>query len=62
MADYAYVMHGKVFKFSEDKGSALKVSVFISFGGLILMIRGEPDQLSKLKLDSRVYLLMRKED
>jgi len=56
--DYEYVMYGKVFKCLEDKSS--KVSVFVSFGGLLMMLKGDAAQLDKIALDSRIYLLMRK--
>ena len=34
--------------------------VYVSFGGLLMRLRGDPRHLQKLQLDSRVYLLMRK--
>ena len=35
-------------------------AIFVSFGGLLMKLKGEPQHLSKLVLDSRIYLLMRK--
>lgn len=35
-------------------------SVFVSFGGLLMHLRGDESNLKNLDLDSRVYLLMRK--
>lgn len=58
---YDYVMHGKIFKLQESKASqGLKCSVYVSFGGLLMLLTGEPKQLASLELDKRVYLLMRK--
>jgi DNA-directed RNA polymerase I, II, and III subunit RPABC3 len=55
---YDYVMYGKIFKYSEESDG--KVSVYISFGGLLLGITGGPTVLSNLKMDERVYLLLKK--
>jgi DNA-directed RNA polymerase I, II, and III subunit RPABC3 len=55
---FDYVMHGKIFKYQEESDG--KVSVYISFGGLLLGITGEPSHLSTLVIDDRVYLLMKK--
>lgn len=57
---YDYVMHGKIFKYSEETGG--KVTVYSSFGGLLFGITGEPSHLSNLVLDDRIYLLMKKLD
>eukprot|EP00730_Choanoeca_flexa_P014035 TRINITY_DN5985_c0_g1_i2.p1 TRINITY_DN5985_c0_g1~~TRINITY_DN5985_c0_g1_i2.p1 ORF type:complete len:155 (+),score=6.66 TRINITY_DN5985_c0_g1_i2:27-467(+) len=58
---YDYVMHGKVYRIEEqDQGQQL--SVFVSFGGLLMRLRGDTSSLSKpgLDIDSSQYLLMRK--
>ena len=58
---YDYVMHGKIFKLQESQASqGLKCSVYVSFGGLLMLLTGEPKQLASLELDKRVYLLIRK--
>jgi DNA-directed RNA polymerase I, II, and III subunit RPABC3 len=70
---YEYVMYGKVYKYADASGAATaagggqrgsgataKVEVYISFGGLLMCLKGEPNNLSNLLLDQRVYLLMRK--
>lgn len=58
---YEYVMYGKLYKYQEDTTSGqLRVEVYISFGGLLMLLKGDPSHLEGLKLDSRVYLLMRK--
>ncbi|CAM6043593.1 unnamed protein product [Sphagnum compactum] len=73
---YEYVMYGKVYKWADasaaataaaaaaggrrGSGSTAKVEVYISFGGLLMCLKGEPNNLSNLFLDQRVYLLMRK--
>jgi DNA-directed RNA polymerase I, II, and III subunit RPABC3 len=55
--DYDYVMHGTVYKFEE--GSDDKISVYVSFGGLLLCLEGGYRNLSSLKQEN-VYLLMRR--
>lgn len=57
---YEYVMNGKIFKLTEENDG--KVSVHISFGGLIMGITGDPKHLNLLNLDERLYLLMKKVD
>eukprot|EP01105_Mastigella_eilhardi_P006964 TRINITY_DN18456_c0_g1_i1.p2 TRINITY_DN18456_c0_g1~~TRINITY_DN18456_c0_g1_i1.p2 ORF type:complete len:155 (-),score=56.36 TRINITY_DN18456_c0_g1_i1:51-485(-) len=56
---YEYVMYGKVFKWIEEKAPSQKVSVLVSFGGLLMMLTGDPRNLQQLELDSHIYLLMR---
>ena len=60
LENYEYVMNGKVFKLTEEVHA--KVTVHISFGGLILGITGDPMHLTSLNLDERVYFLMKKVD
>lgn len=55
--DYDYVMYGTVYKFEE--GAEDKISVYVSFGGLLLCLEGGYRNLSSLKQEN-VYLLMRR--
>lgn len=58
---FEYVMHGLLYKISEEKPkSGVKVVVYISFGGLQLMIRGAPVRMHRYKVDQRLFLLLRK--
>lgn len=57
---YEYVMHGKVFKISGLTGVGSNIECYASFGGLLMCVKGESRNLSKLELDQRVYLLIRK--
>ncbi|KAF7137925.1 hypothetical protein RHSIM_Rhsim07G0045700 [Rhododendron simsii] len=58
---FEYVMHGLLYKMSEDDSSGtVKVIAYISFGGLQLMLKGDPSHMSEFKLDQRLFLLMRK--
>jgi DNA-directed RNA polymerase I, II, and III subunit RPABC3 len=60
---YEYVMYGLVYKYQSEtanKEAGVKVSVFVSFGGLLMKLTGDPAKLNVLEVDSKVYLLMRK--
>jgi DNA-directed RNA polymerase I, II, and III subunit RPABC3 len=58
MEKFDYVMHGKIFKYSEERNG--EISIYASFGGLLFGITGEPSHLSNLSMDERVYLLLKK--
>ena len=36
------------------------VELYVSFGGLLMRLKGDARHLAKLSLDTRVYLLLRK--
>lgn len=55
--DYDYVMYGTVYKFEETSDD--KISVYVSFGGLLLCIEGGYRNLSNLKQEN-LYLLIRR--
>ena len=61
MDEYEYVMHGRVFKYMDRAAAGqTKVEVTVSFGGLLLQLRGDPQKLDALELDSNLFLLMKK--
>lgn len=55
--DYDYVMYGTVYKFEENEGSD-QMTVYISFGGLLMCLQGGYRSLSNLKQEN-AYILMR---
>ncbi|RYR22901.1 hypothetical protein Ahy_B03g068190 isoform A [Arachis hypogaea] len=57
--NFEYVMHGKLYKITEDS-TRENVEVLISFGGLLMMMKGDPSHCNKFELDQKLYLLMRK--
>lgn len=59
---YDYVMHGKLYKISEESksGQVPKVEIYASFGGLLMLLKGDPSSAANLELDQRLFLLMRK--
>lgn len=58
---FEYVMYGKVFKIEDTAGSKLSCSVIISFGGLLLQLKGSYKHLNYITKGSNVYLLITKE-
>lgn len=61
MDNYEYVMFGKVFKYKDsNQGGVMRVEVFVSFGGLLMQLSGDPKKLEALEVDDNIYLLMRK--
>ncbi|XP_077247340.1 DNA-directed RNA polymerases II and V subunit 8A-like [Tasmannia lanceolata] len=58
---FEYVMHGKLYKISEEgSGINVKVEIYASFGGLLMLLKGDPNNVSHFELDQRLFLLMRK--
>ncbi|XP_059630472.1 DNA-directed RNA polymerases II and V subunit 8A-like [Cornus florida] len=58
---FEYVMHGKLFKFAEErKGSEVKAEIYVSFGGLLMMLRGDTSIAAKFELDQMLFILIRK--
>lgn len=55
--DFDYVMYGTVYKFDEGKND--NISVYISFGGLLMCLEGNYRSLSSLKQE-KIYLLVRR--
>eukprot|EP01060_Flectonema_neradi_P035097 TRINITY_DN6343_c0_g1_i1.p1 TRINITY_DN6343_c0_g1~~TRINITY_DN6343_c0_g1_i1.p1 ORF type:complete len:148 (+),score=22.43 TRINITY_DN6343_c0_g1_i1:102-545(+) len=56
---YEYVCHGTVYNVQAEKGDV--VNFYISFGGLLLKLKGQIQKLGGLDLGNRVYLLIRKQ-
>jgi len=58
---YEYVMYGKLYKINEDNsGANLKVEIYVSYGGLLMMLKGDAGNFANFELDQRLFLLMRK--
>jgi DNA-directed RNA polymerase I, II, and III subunit RPABC3 len=54
---FEYVMHGKLYKISD---SGPKVEMLISFGGLLMQLKGDSSDAKRFELDQRLFLLIRK--
>ncbi|KAJ1260646.1 hypothetical protein BS78_10G249000 [Paspalum vaginatum] len=60
---YDYVMHGKLYKISEETSkdsSSAKVEIYASFGGLLMMLRDDTSSAANFELDQRLFLLIKK--
>lgn len=57
--NYEYVMQGKLYRISEGSGQG-KAEINASFGGLLMMLKGDPSYFKKYELDQRLFLLIRK--
>ncbi|CAH2033508.1 unnamed protein product [Thlaspi arvense] len=57
---YEYIMHGKLYKITERDGKTPKAELYVSFGGLLMLLQGDPAHISHFELDQRLFLLMRK--
>ncbi|KAK0546103.1 DNA-directed RNA polymerases I, II, and III subunit RPABC3 [Tilletia horrida] len=55
--DFDYVMYGKVYKY--DEGHSEIVTVYASFGGLLMALTGHYRHLSNVSIGANVYLLLR---
>jgi DNA-directed RNA polymerase I, II, and III subunit RPABC3 len=51
-------LRAQLYKWKQDNPKA-PVDLYVSFGGLLMRLKGDADRLSKLQLDSRIYLLLR---
>ncbi|KAG8951992.1 DNA-directed RNA polymerases I, II, and III subunit RPABC3 [Tulasnella sp. 424] len=56
--DYDYVMYGRVYKF--DEAAEGKVTVYVSFGGLLMSLAGSFRHLQNVVIGENIYILMRR--
>ncbi|KAK6173533.1 hypothetical protein SNE40_016965 [Patella caerulea] len=58
---FEYVMYGKVYRIEGDDASdASRLAAYVSFGGLLMRLKGDPNNLHGFEVDSHVYLMMKK--
>ncbi|PWN89905.1 RNA polymerase, partial [Acaromyces ingoldii] len=55
--EFDYVMHGKIYKYDDSPSET--VTVYASFGGLLMALTGSYRHLSSLSVGSNVFLLVR---
>lgn len=55
---FSYVMHGTVFSIEKDKGQTIG-EVLVSFGGLLMSLKGDMKSLQSFETDRKIYLLIR---
>jgi DNA-directed RNA polymerase I, II, and III subunit RPABC3 len=61
---FEYVMYGKVYRIEGDESSydtaTSRIGVYVSFGGLLMRIQGDANNLHGIEMDQNLYLLMKK--
>ena len=60
--NYEYVMYGTVFEIEKEKDKS-GVSVFASFGGLLMKVFGSEETMAQFRkdsLESRIYLMLKR--
>ncbi|KAI1303172.1 DNA-directed RNA polymerases I, II, and III subunit RPABC3 [Halotydeus destructor] len=59
---FEYVMYGKIYRIEGDDGpgDASRLAAYVSFGGLLMRLQGDPGNLHAFEVDKNVYLLMKK--
>uniref|UniRef100_A0A2N9GBK3 Uncharacterized protein n=1 Tax=Fagus sylvatica TaxID=28930 RepID=A0A2N9GBK3_FAGSY len=51
---FDYVMYGKLYRIADGSGRGTKAEINVSFGGLLMMLRGDPSHCNKFELDQRL--------
>lgn len=59
---FEYVMYGKIYRIEGDDitGETTRLAAYVSFGGLLMRLQGDPNNLHGFEVDNHVYLLMKK--
>ncbi|EDO40011.1 predicted protein [Nematostella vectensis] len=59
---FEYVMYGKVYRIEGDEGPdpASRLAAYVSYGGLLMRLQGDANNLHGIEADDHVYLLMKK--
>jgi DNA-directed RNA polymerase I, II, and III subunit RPABC3 len=58
---YEYVMYGQVYRIEgDDSEASSRLSAFVSFGGLLMRLQGDANNLHGFEVDQKIYLLMKK--
>jgi DNA-directed RNA polymerase I, II, and III subunit RPABC3 len=61
MLKYFQVMYGKIYKIVGDEASETsRLTAYASFGGLLMRIQGEANNLNGFDTDKNIYLLLKK--
>ena len=57
---FEYVMHGKIYRIEGDESGEGRLSAYVSYGGLLMRLQGDANNLHGFEIDQHVYLLMKK--
>ncbi|XP_069689059.1 DNA-directed RNA polymerases I, II, and III subunit RPABC3 isoform X5 [Periplaneta americana] len=60
---FEYVMYGKIYRIEGDETStepSSRLAAYVSFGGLLMRLQGDANNLHGFEVDQHIYLLMKK--
>jgi len=60
---FEYVMFGKIYRIEGDENidaAQSRLSAYVSFGGLLMRLQGDANNLHGFEVDRNIYLLMKK--
>jgi len=59
---FEYVMYGKIYRIEGDEsgGESSRLAAYASFGGLLMRLQGDANNLHGFELDANIYMLMKK--
>jgi len=59
---FEYVCYGKIYRIEGDDvaSEASRLAAYVSFGGLLMRLQGDPNNLHGFEVDNHVYLLLKK--
>lgn len=60
---FEYVMYGKIYRIEGDEAyseSNSRLSAYVSYGGLLMRLQGDANNLHGFEVDQNIYLLMKK--
>ncbi|CAH1126435.1 unnamed protein product [Ceutorhynchus assimilis] len=62
MDSFEYVMSGKVYRIEGDESfePSSRLAAYVSFGGLLMRLQGDANNLHSFEVDQHMYLLMKK--
>lgn len=59
---FDYVMYGKIYRIEGEDGvsDSTRMAAYASFGGLLMRLKGDSNNLHSFEVDKNIYLLMKK--
>lgn len=60
---FEYVMFGKIYRIEGDEAhneASSRLSAYVSYGGLLMRLQGDANNLHGFEVDQHIYLLMKK--
>lgn len=60
---FEYVMYGKIYRIEGDEAhseASSRLSAYVSYGGLLMRLQGDANNLHGFEVDQNIYLLMKK--